>query len=528
MGIYDSLTTVLDSATNSSLSQNHKSITTTSSLASNTCNTTDCDISHKETNAERQEQAKPPLDAYLSRLEKYAAKQNENKSVRKSQEREEFAVTPSNSGSCSSSLRGSLESVSSTNGSLSKHRSNIRNLSPNVQRIITHSDAEAVDAVDIEALQYQNRASTPIQQQQIHLQHRFIKKSSSAGHCCNSQHKAKLSHIPLSKITGKLAQTGTDLVETFNNVLNEHSENSLSRFEYKSKSLRNSFMDDDKTPTNTIPFNFDCLAGVAGLGPRQLSLNRCDYENEKDCLQNDTNMSLECLNTDNSVSEAINFAVVSQNLKNLTLAVNSKDFLTPSGDQDLIKPLHSTVISTNNNKQNGTQQHPLSYARSKSLAARDFSQKNINVVSLKHTNTLPRSQFLKDEELDENQISAESLDRLSDIKSKFSPKETRKLSTLMLPDIAKLKHRPLSSSSICSTSSSSSSSSGTDHINGKLNTSYLASIESLADEHDLTDPHSGMTVFERACMEIVDSERSYVNDLGEVIRGLVYNNFFLF
>lgn len=515
LGIYDS---VLDSSRNSS----------NRPLVSNAAfNTKDCDNAYKETDTERQEPIKPPLDAYLSRLEKYAAKQIENKNLRNSQDREEFTATTtstpnqttSNSGSCSSSLRGSLESVSSTNGSLSKHRSNIRNLSPNVQRIITHSDAEAVDAVDIEALQYQNRTTAAIPQQQTHLQHRFIKKSSNSGHCCNSQHKAKLSHIPLSKITGKLAQTGTDLVETFNNVLNECSENRLTCYDYNSKSLRNACMDDEKTPTNDISFNFDCLVGGGGIGLRKLSQRRCSYENkDKDCLQNDTNMSLECLNTETSITETINFSVVSQNLKNLTLAGNSKDFSPPPRDEDLIISLNSTVIS-NNNKSNGTPAHPLSYARSKSLAARDFAQKNINVSLKHHTNTLPRSQFLKDEELDENQISAESLDRLSDIKSKFSPKESRKLSTLMLPDIAKLKHRPLSSSSICSTSSSSSSSSGTDHIGGKLNTSYLASIESLADEHDLTDPHSGMTVFERACMEIVDSERSYVNDLGEVIKG---------
>lgn len=78
---------------------------------------------------------------------------------------------------------------------------------------------------------------------------------------------------------------------------------------------------------------------------------------------------------------------------------------------------------------------------------------------------------------------------------------------------ARLKHRPLSSSSICSTSSTSSS--GSDRLIGKT---YLASVESLAD-HSENELSSGMTLGERACAEIIDSEKSYVNDLGQVIKG---------
>lgn len=545
LGIYDSLTTVLDNSstnkqTTCNINNNNNSNNNSNSKHNSTSFTTNCDT-NKETpttksTEDSQTPAKPPLDAYLSRLEKYAKQVEEQKIIHTSSDCTEELIqtssTPlvnSNSGSSNSSLRGSLESVSSNSGSShSKNRSNIRVLSANVQRIITHSDAEAVDAVDIEALQYQTRSSTPIQQQ---LQ-RFIKKSNSSP----ANHKYKLSHIPLSKTTGKLTQTGTDLVETFNVILNEDNEN-FRRSEAKSKSIRKPATpaiypiptaEDDKTPTNLTAFNFECSTNNTKLTARKLSLPCCNYEQDNTNLDSKTNMSLECLNTENSITETINFAVVSQNLKNLTLAANSKEQTAPTSNEELFKTLDKPVISSNNiinntnninnnnNNKRSPSHHPLSYARSKSLAARDFAQKNIN---LKHTSTLPRSQFLKDEELDENQISAESLDRLSDIKSKFSPKESRKMSSLMLPDIAKLKHRPLSSSSICSTSSSSSSSSSTDHIGGKLNTSYLASVESLADEHDLTDPHSGMTVFERACMEIVDSERSYVNDLGEVIRG---------
>lgn len=67
------------------------------------------------------------------------------------------------------------------------------------------------------------------------------------------------------------------------------------------------------------------------------------------------------------------------------------------------------------------------------------------------------------------------------------------------------KHRPLSSSSICSTSSTSSSGS-----------TYLASVESLTDH---SENELSMTLCERACAEIIDSENSYINDLGQVIKG---------
>lgn len=102
-------------------------------------------------------------------------------------------------------------------------------------------------------------------------------------------------------------------------------------------------------------------------------------------------------------------------------------------------------------------------------------------------------------------------------------------STYCLSDMLKsTKYRPLSAASICSTnstSSSSSSGSGVEHLSCKHSTSYLASVESLADqsEPELTElnVHAAVvtTVFERACLEIVDSEQNYVSDLGQVIRG---------
>lgn len=93
------------------------------------------------------------------------------------------------------------------------------------------------------------------------------------------------------------------------------------------------------------------------------------------------------------------------------------------------------------------------------------------------------------------------------------------------PGTPVLSTRPLSASSICSYSSSSSS--GSEHlllVNGKCcgAPSYQASVESLADQSECEQSatgSSGLTMCERAVREIIDSERSFVEDLGQIIKG---------
>lgn len=87
-------------------------------------------------------------------------------------------------------------------------------------------------------------------------------------------------------------------------------------------------------------------------------------------------------------------------------------------------------------------------------------------------------------------------------------------------DLKRTKTRPLSSVSISSTSSSSST--GSDEMSpNQTAISYLASVESLADHSESESPRiaNSITVLERACMEIVDSEQNYVDDLCQVING---------
>uniref|UniRef100_A0AAG5D6K5 DH domain-containing protein n=1 Tax=Anopheles atroparvus TaxID=41427 RepID=A0AAG5D6K5_ANOAO len=113
--------------------------------------------------------------------------------------------------------------------------------------------------------------------------------------------------------------------------------------------------------------------------------------------------------------------------------------------------------------------------------------------------------------------------------------------SLPTPGTPVLSSRPLSASSICSYSSSSSSSGSEHHhlllMGGKsAPPSYQASVESLADPSEPEQASSlprcngdgvvagtpvviAMTMCERAMREIIDSESSYVKDLGQVIRG---------
>lgn len=87
------------------------------------------------------------------------------------------------------------------------------------------------------------------------------------------------------------------------------------------------------------------------------------------------------------------------------------------------------------------------------------------------------------------------------------------MSTLKLP----LKHRPLSAASVSSTSSSSSS--GSENSSGKNVVSYMASVESLEDHSENELSNGTFTMVERAAMELIESERSYVVDLGQIING---------
>ncbi|EDW35789.1 GL17446, partial [Drosophila persimilis] len=452
------------------------------------------------------------------------------------------------------------QELGSSNSSLassgSRRGNNIRILSANVHRIITHSDAEPVDAIDIEALQQpqpQQSQSSPQLSQRSPTQGRYIKTSSNSGGghppVATSKPKLKPSHIPLSKNTGKLfTQGGHELEPTFD-ASNEYV-NSLTfaASEKARKPHPATPSDDDRTPTNKsvpgTPFHFDGNP----FSPRKLTLPRYESQQSIKLIEMEqlaaTSVQLQharpatpgtpatpstpstpaaplrpkefvCSEPLSPVElvDTINFDLVAQHIERLTLA----DLGANAGpNAELIEAVNKPLISKPLVRSSSaacastiTSSPLLTYARTKSLSAKASTLGA--GVPLK----LPTAEQLA--ELEEaNKLSAESLDRLTDIKPKFAARLSERLN-----------NRPLSSSSICSTSSSSSS--GSDQLlHGKhAATSYLASVESLAEsENELGDPHHhhphhtvAMSVLERASLEIIDSERSFVEDLGQVIKG---------
>ncbi|ALC41737.1 GEFmeso [Drosophila busckii] len=214
--------------------------------------------------------------------------------------------------------------------------------------------------------------------------------------------------------------------------------------------------------------------------------------------------------------DAINFDLVTQHIEQLTLSnLDLGESLGPETQlvEAINKPLISKPLTRSVSAPRATStsspQPPPTYARSKLKTQSSKASTLGGGMPLR----LPTAEQLA--ELEEaNKLSAESLDTLTDIKPKFAAR---------LSELTRLNNRPLSSSSICSTSSSSSS--GSDQLlNGRNAPSYLASVESLAEsENELGDHHhphtAALSVLERACLEIVDSERSFVEDLGQVIKG---------
>ncbi|GAB0100603.1 Dbl homology (DH) domain [Sergentomyia squamirostris] len=125
---------------------------------------------------------------------------------------------------------------------------------------------------------------------------------------------------------------------------------------------------------------------------------------------------------------------------------------------------------------------------------------------------------------------AATLPRSSSTELKSTYTRTKLFSNRPLPGSPKLLQRkcreasrPLSESSTYSISSTSSSS-GEEIQSAQIGagSSYLASVESLADHSDIDGVPGfagSLTMCERAVMEIIDSEQCYVEDLGQVIRG---------
>lgn len=358
---------------------------------------------------------------------------------------------------------------------------NVRILSHNVQRMISHSNS--LDEI--------SESSRTINQLKLKT---FQRQPSG-------RTKASQINIPLSKNTCKLTQTGNELVDTFDPV------ECLESTTLRSASCSDILEDNKIAPGNNI-FLF-CKKKSTDIAARSsvetLAINgatkfsSCSTNIKKIVQQLESNSS-------NKVPPETNITIETQNSDDTMTSATGKGLPSDSSDdlyQDCINE------ATNFHVKVPVELHETSKIEYfKKLSINERKQKLFNRAVIE----------------DELPVAEKSTDS-----TKIEPKEhpttqiyltkngSDNVTAKPVPDIARLKHRPLSASSICSTSSSSSS--GSEHLNGKLGISYLASVESLADHSESEQTHSGLTLCERACMEIIDSEKSYVADLGQVIKG---------
>ncbi|XP_059613455.1 pleckstrin homology domain-containing family G member 3-like [Phlebotomus argentipes] len=215
-----------------------------------------------------------------------------------------------------------------------------------------------------------------------------------------------------------------------------------------------------------------------------------------------------------------------------SLSSSNEELKTPTNDQEQFNYQEGRVKCLVQRLQSPTAEEPDGLVKDSPETGGDSDETTVKSSPMETCNFFVKLPPDVQEEIDKCRAST----RISSPDAKGSYSRTKLLANRPLPGSPKLSEkkssespekgnglRPLSGSSIYSLSSTSSSS-GEEIQAVKLGaaTSYLASVESLADHSDtdgISAFGSGLTMCERAVMEIIDSERCYVEDLGQVIRG---------
>lgn len=304
--------------------------------------------------------------------------------------------------------------------------------------------------------------------------------------------------IPLTKNLSKLSQSNVDSSERIIHTITDDNCNS---------DESNDKIDSEKTPTNCDHnFNYsNCLFN----------------EDDDDDIQNVLNRTSELINNLLSGSGNCDF-------KSLNSISNSQSVKTIEENQD--KSSSCVNIENDNDKMK----------RHKYKVHQD-SESEEDVVTCEAVNTnLKVTKSL--DNVNRNDFKPSASPKLSYSRATLLTNQTNDNSPTQSPKLSadkrftassdgKLnaspssKHRPLSAASISSSASSTSTASSSNSFgaenlsNGKLpGVTYLASIESLAD-HSENEAITSLTMCERAALEIIESEKSYVEDLGQIIRG---------
>lgn len=389
---------------------------------------------------------------------------------------------------------------------------NFRSLSANVQRLISHSNTSLHPDDMNELHSVDNHPNHPNNGNYDHKNRSTTTNTSTAP----TTNGSKFKH-PLSKNTCQLTKSGNDLViddsdggyATPPEIIPQSMANEY-RYLTKNDHENPDDPDDlDKTPTNQCPLiQFEHVLD---------QLNGNNNTNHNDGIGIDDEYETVCMVHEN-------------NLINEESSIAPKKSFIHSFASKVEPVALKTVLSNESKSDNSLQSSPTLSQKStdsetKMIKSQLFTIKaQVSEQSSKNS-SLERNSLLTDDMNLENNIenNYETIDEPivdvsvpASVNKIDSPTKCDQINI----DLKRIKVRPLSSVSISSTSSSSSSASD-EHSTNQTAISYLASVESLADhsENELVALSATLTVTERACLEIVDSERSYVDDLGQVIKG---------
>lgn len=364
-----------------------------------------------------------------------------------------------------------------------------------------------------------------------------VKKRLSSATTTTTTNGSKFKH-PLSKNTDKLTQFVSDLViddsdggyvtPPEENLYENHENNSGNNCEILYENRENNLYEDvnlnvhdyedaedieEKTPINECePFNFDRI---------QDQMNGNEDDDVYDIVEQDPNW--ENITENHKVDVNVVSDETRTSLKNTSFvhSILNKSETILNGSSQSGSAQNSPTLSqkstdsTDTTKTTTTTSSPTTSTPTKSQLFAIKAQ--LIEQSAKHS---PVSNSSGDLSINEKDNDLTEKTNATSTHEKPTKIATHKENGQINIDLKRTKIRPLSSVSISSTSSSSSSASD-EHSSNQNAISYLASVESLADhsENELAILSSSLTVTERACLEIIDSERSYVNDLGQVIRG---------
>lgn len=394
---------------------------------------------------------------------------------------------------------------------------NFRSLSANVQRLISHSNTSLHpdDMSELNSIDNNN----PNNGNYDH-KHRSTTTMTTTTTTTPTTNGSKFKH-PLSKNTCQLTKSGNDL------VIDDSDGGYATPPEIIPQSMANEYRyltkhdheipDDpnhlDKTPTNQCPLiQFEhVLDQFNGNG----NDNNNHHHHHHDGIGiDDEYENVSMVHENNLINEESSIAPKKSFIHSFASKVATELVLNNESKSDI--SLQSSPTLSQKSTDSETKMIKSQLFAIKAQVSSEQSSTN---------SSLERNSLADDMHLDNNsENNYETIDEaLIDDLNVTAPMNKINTPTKCDPitiDLKRTKVRPLSSVSISSTSSSSSSASD-EHSTNQTAISYLASVESLADhsENESVALSATLTVTERACLEIIDSERSYVDDLGQVIKG---------